>query len=58
MWILGFSELAKPITQLWKKMAPSFGEKSKTTHYIAVGIILSQIDDEGKDVLHDMVHYL
>jgi hypothetical protein len=29
-------------------MPPSFGEKSKTTHYIAVGIILSQIDDEKK----------
>jgi hypothetical protein len=79
IWILGFSELARSITQLWKKDAPFiWGEKqnhafetlkqlvysapamrsidytssnpvylSVDSSFIAVGIILSQIDDQG-----------
>jgi transposase InsO family protein len=80
IWILGFSELAKPITKLWKKDEPFiWGEEqdeaferlkervcsapamrsidytsanpvilSVDSSFVAVGIILSQIDDEGK----------
>jgi hypothetical protein len=80
IWILGFYELAKPITQLWRKDASfTWGEKqdiafetlkeyrclapamrsidytsSNSIHlsvdssFIAVGIILSQVDNEGQ----------
>jgi hypothetical protein len=80
IWILGFSELAKPITRLWRKDEPFvWGEEQDKafeklkericsapamrsidytsanpmillvdSSFMAVGIILSQIDDEGK----------